>query len=214
MKMDKFSARFEIKQADGESGVFEGVASVFGNRDEFNDIVEPGAFADTLREKGIDGIKMLAHHDSREPIGVWERLEETDAGLEVRGRLLVGEVQRATEIHALMKAGALDGLSIGFRTVRSEDDATGVRHIFEVELFEISPVTFPANPEARVTDVKHAASEIETERDFEGFLRDAGFSRQEARAITAAGFKARSQRDADGELEPWAADCTEAVNQL
>jgi HK97 family phage prohead protease len=97
---------------------------------------------------------MLFQHDPAMPIGVWKDIREDSRGLFVRGRLMP-EVAKAREVLALMRAGAIDGLSIGFRTVRGRTDAkSGVRRLIEVDLWEISVVTFPMLPAARVSAVK------------------------------------------------------------
>ena len=114
----------------------------------------PGAFSGSIRKRGAGGVRMLFQHDPATPIGVWEEIREDARGLFVRGRLTT-DVARAREVLALMRAGAIDGLSIGFRTVRGRTDAkTGVRRLLEVDLWEISVVTFPAAPGARVGAVK------------------------------------------------------------
>jgi HK97 family phage prohead protease len=121
------------------------------------DIVLPGAFRDSLRERGPAGIKLLYQHNPAEPIGIWESLKEDSRGLLVRGRLMLA-VARAREVLALMRAGALDGLSIGFRAVTGKRDAkTGIRRLARIDLWEISIVTFPLLPEARVAHVKSDA---------------------------------------------------------
>jgi HK97 family phage prohead protease len=138
-------------------GRFKGYASLFGVTDLARDAVEPGAFAKSLAARGAGGIRMLFQHDPGEPIGRWEELTEDARGLFVRGRLATG-VARAREVLELMRGGALDGLSIGFRTVRARTDAkSGVRRIIEADLWEISVVTFPMLPGARVERVKGAA---------------------------------------------------------
>jgi len=184
-----------LKAAPGEDGVFEGYASVFGVVDQGMDVVERGAFAKTL---GTRKVKMLWQHDTSHPIGTWESISEDDHGLFVRGRI-IPEVEKGREAIALLKAGAIDSMSIGYRTMEAEASTAngrGVRKLTEIDLFEISLVTFPMLPDAKVTDVKS----ITTERDFEKFLRDAGYSRNEAKAITAHGFKAlRNRRDAEDE---------------
>lgn len=184
-----------LKSAPGEDGVFEGYASVFGVVDQGLDVVERGAFAKSL---GSRKVKMLWQHDPSQPIGTWENISEDDHGLFVRGRL-IADVEKGREAMALLKAGAIDSMSIGYRTMEAEASTAngrGVRKLTEIDLFEISLVTFPMLPDAKVTDVKS----IQTERDFERFLRDAGYSRSEATAITLHGFKAlRNQRDADEE---------------
>ena len=140
----------------GEDGTFAGYASLFGKADLGQDVVLPGAFRASLARRGAGGIKMLFQHDPREPIGVWTEIGEDTAGLFVRGKLTTG-VARAREVLSLIRAGALDGLSIGYRTVRGRTDAkTGIRSLIEVDLWEISVVTFPMLPEARVSSVKAA----------------------------------------------------------
>jgi HK97 family phage prohead protease len=135
-------------------GTFAGYASLFGRIDLGKDVVERGAFAKSLRTRGAAGIRMLFQHDANEPIGVWTELREDQRGLFVRGRL-AKDVGRAREILSLMRGGALDGLSIGFRAVRAKSDpASGVRRIIEADLWEISVVTFPMLPGARVQTVK------------------------------------------------------------
>ncbi len=135
-------------------GTFAGYASLFGKTDLARDVVMPGAFAASLRRRGAAGIKLLFQHDPAQPIGVFEEIREDGRGLFVRGRLMP-EVARGREVLSLMRAGALDGLSIGFHTVRARTDpATGVRRLLEVDLWEVSVVTFPMLPEARVSVVK------------------------------------------------------------
>ena len=137
-------------------GSFSGYASVFGEVDLGRDRVERGAFARSLATRGAAGIRMLFQHDPSEPIGAWKTIREDDRGLYVEGQLAEG-VARAREVHQLLKNAALDGLSIGFRTVRARTDAkSGVRRILEADLWEISVVTFPMLPSARVQNVKNA----------------------------------------------------------
>jgi Escherichia/Staphylococcus phage prohead protease len=137
-----------------QEGEFEGYASVFGIADQGHDIVAPGAFRRSLRARGTGGVKLLFQHDAREPIGVWRDIREDAHGLSVRGRILP-ELQRGHDVLALMRAGALDGLSIGYQVVRSRTDRkTGTRTLIDVDLWEISIVTFPLLPAARVTRVK------------------------------------------------------------
>jgi len=188
-------AAFSVAHVD-EAGAFEGYASLFGAEDLGRDLVQRGAFGASLVRRGAMGVRMLFQHDPGAPIGVWEEIREDERGLYVRGRLTL-DVARAREVHALMKAGALDGLSIGFHTVKAARDArTGIRQLVEIDLWEISIVTFPMQPGARVTTVK--ATHLPTERELERWLlRDAGFSRHQARALIAGGYKAALvQRDA------------------
>lgn len=138
-------------------GSFSGYASIFGKEDMGRDIVMPGAFSESLGTRGAAGIKLLFQHDPNEPIGVWAELREDARGLFARGRLMQ-EVGRAREVLSLMRAGALEGLSIGFRTVKGRTDpATGVRRLYKIDLWEISVVTFPMLPEARIEAVKRDA---------------------------------------------------------
>lgn len=140
--------------ADAEEGEFEGYASVFNVEDNGRDIVAPGAFRRSLRARGVGGVKLLFQHDAREPIGVWRDMREDGRGLYVRGRLLL-ELARARDVLALMRAGALNGLSIGYQVVRARTNGhTGVRTITDVDLWEVSIVTFPLLNSARITRVK------------------------------------------------------------
>jgi HK97 family phage prohead protease len=137
-------------------GMVEGYASLFGEIDSARDMVMPGAFAQTLRTRGLRRIPMLFQHDPAEPIGVWLDLFEDARGLKARGRL-IEDVARAREVLALVRAGAIDGLSIGFRTVRGRiDPRTRVRRLDQIDLWEISIVTFPLLAGARVRAVEKA----------------------------------------------------------
>ncbi|MHA1523010.1 MAG: HK97 family phage prohead protease [Alphaproteobacteria bacterium] len=169
-------------------GIFEGYASVFGEIDSANDMVAPGAFRASLAKRGAEHVKLLFQHDPKEVVGVWLSIVEDARGLKVRGQLLP-QIARAAELLTLMRAGALDGLSIGFRTVKGRTDPkTGVRSLTQVDLWEISLVTFPMLPTARVAGVKGRPP---TQREFERWLmRDAGFTRSQAKAVIAHGYKA------------------------
>ncbi|MCP1337284.1 HK97 family phage prohead protease [Futiania mangrovi] len=129
-------------------GVISGHASLFDVADDSGDVVAPGAFAASLARRPAQAIRFLWQHDPGEPIGVWEELVEDGRGLRVRGRL-VGGVPRAASAAALLSAGALDGLSIGFRTAQSARLPGGGRRLLEIDLWEISLVTFPMLPGAR-----------------------------------------------------------------
>ncbi len=133
----------------------EGYASLFGVADQGGDVVEAGAYGRSLAALGAKGgrVKMLWQHDPAEPIGIWDEVREDSRGLWVKGRLLT-DVARGREAAALIGAGAIDGLSIGYRTVTSEKDGRGRRHLRELELWEVSLVTFPMLPEARVGEAK------------------------------------------------------------
>ena len=136
-------------------GTVEGYASLFGEVDAARDMVMPGAFRDTLRLRGLRRIPMLFQHDPAEPVGIWLELREDSRGLFARGKL-IPEVARARELHALVKAGAVDGLSIGFRTASARvDPKTRIRKVSAIDLWEISIVTFPLLNGARVRTVKN-----------------------------------------------------------
>ncbi|MDX2288558.1 MAG: HK97 family phage prohead protease [Hyphomicrobiaceae bacterium] len=138
----------EVKAQAGGFYV-SGYASVFGLPDQSRDVVAPGAFAKSLAQRRAGGIRMLFQHDPGQPIGTWDVVREDARGLWVEGRLAQGSA-RAAEIAALMSAGAVDGLSIGFRTLKARRDAaSGTRRLIEVDLWEVSIVTFPMQPLAR-----------------------------------------------------------------
>jgi hypothetical protein len=138
--------------------VFVGYASLFGAKDAQGDIVMPGAFLDCLRRKGPAGIRMLFQHNPAEPIGTWLEMQETERGLHVRGRLDC-YVQRGRELLSLLETKGLDGLSIGFKTVSASREPRGGRRLTRIDLWEISLVTFPMLPGARVTEVKRRSLE-------------------------------------------------------
>ena len=132
----------------------EGYASRFWTRDLNDDVVAGGAFRASLERTGARGVKMLHGHEGRAPVGVWDEVREDAAGLWVRGRVLP-VTPEARMCAALVRAGAVDGLSIGFRAVKARGDESGrLRVLSEVELWEVSLVTFPMLPGARVTRVE------------------------------------------------------------
>ena len=128
-------------------GRFGGYASVFNRADAGGDMVMPGAFAASLRRRR-DRVRLLFQHDPKEPVGIWDALREDGHGLFVAGRLVPG-VSRADALRRLIEQGALDGLSIGFRTLRATREG-GVRKLWQIDLFEISIVTFPMMEDARI----------------------------------------------------------------
>ncbi len=137
-------------------GTVEGYASLFGEVDQARDMVMPGAFTQTLKLRGLRKIPMLFQHDPAEPVGIWLDLHEDFRGLRARGRL-IPDVARGRELLALVQQGAIDGLSIGYRTVRGQiEPKTRIRKLYQVDLWEISIVTFPLLAGARVRAVKQA----------------------------------------------------------
>lgn len=149
-----------------------GYASLFGVADQNGDVVEAGAFAASLERLSREGrsVKLLWQHDPAAPIGVWDHVAEDPLGLSVRGRLLT-EIARGAEAATLLAAGAIDGLSIGYRTVRAERAAKG-RRLIELDLWEVSLVTFPMLPSARAS-AKVPDVEEDIARELEAALRGA-----------------------------------------
>jgi HK97 family phage prohead protease len=197
---------FDVKSID-DSGTFTGYGSVFGNVDGGNEIVVKGAFAESLAARAAKGRKLpiLWQHRSGEPIGVYDSVKEDDRGLLMSGRLLINDVQRAKEAYALMKAGAVTGMSIGYGVVEdSVDSKTRVRSLKKLNLEETSIVTFPMNDDARVELVKSMdrilkAGLMPSLPEFEDFLCEAGFSKTQAKAIAGNGLRKLLDRcEADG----------------
>jgi len=175
-------------KAVGEDGTVEGYGSIFGVRDSYDDVIAPGAYAISLAAHKAEGTMpaMLWQHDATVPIGIWTEMVEDGKGLRIKGKLALDTVKGA-EAYALLKMGALNGLSIGFVSKQwTYDRDTDVRTLTEVELWEVSLVTFPANDKARITSVKAAdVAGIKTIRQAEQSLRDAGFSADAAKALIA-----------------------------
>ena len=139
-----------------EAGVFTGYASLFGETDLGGDVVAPGAFRASLKKRGARGVRMLFQHDPAQPIGTWLDIAEDHKGLRVLGKLNL-DVARARELAALIRDGAVDGLSIGYKTIRSARAPGGARKLLALDLWEISLVTFPMLPGARV-GAKHSGA--------------------------------------------------------
>lgn len=174
-------ARFD-SIAKVENGVqISGYASLFGTADQGGDVVQPGAYAASVgRAGGTDHrIRMLWQHDPSQPIGIWDELREDGKGLWVRGRIL-DSVARGREAAALIEAGAIDGLSIGYRILRSTRDRKGQRLLHELDLWEVSVVTFPMLPQARVGAKSGTGAQDHVLRETARVLR-------QARAELAAG---------------------------
>lgn len=205
--MQRFEVKFAPDSVDEKTGEFHGYGAVFGNVDDYGDVIAPGAFKGTLRDWKKAGKlpPMLVQHGGwmmgdmdALPIGVWMEMSEDATGLAVRGRVINLDTERGKTIYGALREGALDGMSIGYRakkfTLGTKPDEPR-RTLEAVDLVEVSLVTFPANGRARVAGVKAA----QTIREFEDFLRDeGGFSRAAAKAIAAGGFKALDPRDEDG----------------
>lgn len=185
MKTKHFDVGFEIKAVNAD-GTVEGYGSVFGVRDNYDDVIAKGAFIQSLKDHKAAGTMpaMLWQHDADKPIGVWTEMVEDEKGLRIKGQLAM-ETVKGKEAHALLKMGALNGLSIGFMSKEwAYDRETEVRTLTAIDLWEVSLVTFPANEKARVTNVK-SADELQAPKDAEKALRDAGFSKSDATAFVS-----------------------------
>jgi HK97 family phage prohead protease len=196
--MERRAYALEVRAA-GDDGSIEGYGSVFGELDSYADTVMRGAFAASLEAHRGAGTMpaMLWQHDASQPIGVWSEMAEDERGLRVKGRLVL-ESERGREAYALLKAGALRGLSIGFMTTdEAYDDKRGVRIVKSVDLWEVSLVTFPALKTAGITRVKSApVDDINRPSDAERWLRDAApsVSKSEATALVSRLMRMGAER--------------------
>lgn len=195
----KTTTQAEVKAVDdAPAGTIEGYGSVFGVVDQGGDVVEKGAFGASLAARRP---KMLHQHDPAQVLGVWDEAVEDDRGLRLRGRINLDK-QLGRDVFSDLKMGALSGLSIGFRT-RKAADANGARLLKELDLLEVSTVTFPMNELATISGFK--AAELSA-RECEKCLCDAGFSRLEAKRLMSGGYRAlRAMRDAGDGLDEIAA---------
>ncbi|MBX9759165.1 MAG: HK97 family phage prohead protease [Beijerinckiaceae bacterium] len=207
--MDRLRFDGEIKFSADQTGAFSGYGAVFGNTDSYGDVIEKGAFKDTLRtweERGKYPPMLLQHGggflggaDDLLPVGKWKSMEENSRGLKVEGELFALNTERGQYIYEGLKAGALDGLSIGFRTVKHRNGTKAgepKRYLEKLELMELSIVTFPANDKARIGAVKSLADlSAEEIRELEAILRTKDLSRSDA-AKAISGFKDWLRREA------------------
>lgn len=196
----KIERAFTMTKALSDDGTFEGYASVFDIEDHGGDTVRKGAFKAGLQKlvKEKRKLKMLWNHDRYQPIGVYTAADEDAKGLWVAGKMTLG-VQKADETRLLMLDEAVDSMSIGGYVVKELwDNKMLKRDLLEIELREISPVTFPALDAARITSVK-SISDIGDLPELEAYLRDVGgFSVKQAKAIISKAKAANLQRDVDG----------------
>lgn len=193
--MQHLHAPVEVKTVD-DAGQFEGYASVYGIEDLDGDVIERGAFSDSVaRFASGKRPKMLWQHDGRDIVGKWLAMSEDERGLHVKGKLFL-DIERGREAHVMMREGELDAMSVGFNIVdAAPGERRGGRRIKRADLWEVSLVTWGANPEARIDAVKAR----QTIRNFEKWLRDVGgFSGAEAKAIAADGYKGLAGRDVAG----------------
>jgi HK97 family phage prohead protease len=199
---------FEVKTV-GADGTIEGYGSVFGVKDSYADVIQKGAFDKSIKahREAKSMPALLWQHDASQPIGIWTEMSEDANGLKLKGKLAMDTV-KGKEAHALLKMGALNGLSIGFMTKQAQyDEKTEVRTLTEVEIWETSIVTFPANTKARITHVK-SVDDLQTPKDAEQILRDSGFSKADATTFVSRVLRMGEQRSdsADSTTEAKAAE--------
>lgn len=204
MKTKEF--RLDVKNL-ADDGTFVGYGSIFGNVDCYRESVVKGAFSKSLKKHEQDNnpVLMLWQHSWEDPIGVWKELKEDDRGLYGVGEINL-DVQKGREAYSLMKQRALTGLSIGYKEVKYTDNAE-VRLLEEIDLYEISPVTFPANEEARISAVKSERFQQFAQKmrnglppsikEFEDVLRDAGISKSMATRIASVGYAKAIRSESD-----------------
>ena len=190
-------------QAAVKTGVIEGYASLFNVVDSGGDIVAPGAYRASLERLAAEDrkIKMLWQHDPNAPIGIWDDVREDDKGLYVKGRV-IQDVTKGREALKLIEAGAVDGLSIGYRTINAYKDNNGRRILQKVELWEVSIVTFPMLPSATIASKTDVPKEIVerlkagdrlTEREFEKLAKGVGLSNSQAERAARVHLKGQGE---------------------
>ena len=185
MERKEFAAELECKAGE-EDGTIQGYASTFGGKpDSYNDIIAQGAFIESIEKNGYggNGIKMLWQHNSSMPAGIWTNMFENKTGLKIKGQLAI-KTTIGNDAYELMKLGAINSLSIGFNIVDSDvNPKNGIRTIKKADLWEVSLVTFPANTNATITQVKALIEESKTERELEQSLNSFGLSREASKYI-------------------------------
>ena len=199
METKAFNATFDLKALNEEEGTFEGHAAIFDQPDMMGDVFLKGAFTKSLHTHKPSRVKLLRQHRQDKMLGVFTEIKEDDKGLAVKGQLLLG-LRDAQEAMILLKAGALDALSVGFQRVSDQfNSETKVSEIIEAKLFEISLVAIPAQQEARIMNVKAVSPEdITTKSELEVVLRDVGISVSTSKFIVA-GWTPPARRNAEGD---------------
>jgi len=199
MNLKHFQCGLEVKETD-DTGMIVGYGSIFNNVDQGGDIVAPGAFKASLKARGMPAM-LWSHNAFTLPVGKWHDATEDKKGLRLEGELFI-DTEVGKHLHTALAAKAVTGLSIGYVPVKSElDDDDDVRTLKEVDLFEVSFVNFPMNESARVEAVKArlGKGELPTKRMLEVILRDAGFTREQSKALIAHGYGGLTARDDDRE---------------
>lgn len=190
-------SQIDVKFDDARRGFFSGYASVFGGVDAYGDTVMPGAYASTI-EMRKRPVQMRWNHYG-EVIGKWLDIRETDKGLWVEGELTPGH-SKAEDVYASLKHGAISGMSIGYRVNKGFPNETGGLDLHEIDLVEISVVESPADLAAQIGDVKSAIDEIKTIRDFERFVRESGFAKEDA-VMLVSRFKSIVRGELEQEMK-------------
>jgi HK97 family phage prohead protease len=198
--IDRMEFKFAPDAMDAKTGEFSGYGAIFGNVDSHGDVIEPGAFRDSLSNwqsrNALPAMKLMhgsvanPFSGSDLPIGKWKAMREDSRGLHVEGKLSGMETDRGRFHYALMEDGALSGLSIGYKALRHTPGAGQIkRRLQSVKLVEVSLVPEGSNDQARITDLKSwDEGELPSLKQFEEFLREAGFSKTQATAIAGKGL--------------------------
>lgn len=208
MTKQRLSFNAELKAIDDSQGIFEGYASIFGNVDSYNDIVVAGAFIESVKKRTP---ALLWQHDTWKPIGKYMEVREDNRGLYVKGKLSLG-VQQGREAYELLKDGAISGLSIGYIPIMVDVTPKGTRLLKEVDLMEVSIVTFPANEDAQVMATR---SQPENIREFEKFLREVGgYSQEQAKIIASKGYRDFSKQREVAAGDDGLCESLEKLNKL
>lgn len=211
---NSFPFSYEKKELT-EEGIFTGYGSIFDDEpDSYGDVIERGAFSKTLLNQGRNknGIAMLYQHNHDMPIGVWTEMVEDNVGLKVKGQLAIN-TSNGKDAYELMKLGAIKGLSIGYTVKREEmNHDKGCRILKEIELWEISPVTFPAKVSATITGIKNI-EECLTERDLENALRESGLSKSASQYIVKLCRKELRESAHEDESLKSILDCLKKANE-
>ena len=220
MKFTKFlNTPLSLKDSElTPDGQFTGYGSIFGEVDSYREAVLPGAFKNSLKSYKAKGKmpSLLWQHRSDEPIGIYLGMEEDSKGLQVHGQLAL-DTSKGKEAYALLKMGAVDGLSIGYVATKWQDNLKNdTVELTEINLWEVSLVTFPAGPGARVDGVKSSleCGKLPSMKEFEEYLREAGFSRTEATAVAGKGLShlLRQREAGDQNRELKLADVLAVIN--
>jgi len=207
--MEHKQLQFKADKVDASKGIFTGFASTT-DLDRGGDIIVKGAFGRTLADRG-DKVKVLWQHDMHMPIGRPTLLEERESGLYIEAQL--SETTMGKDATILLSDGVIDSLSIGYSTKEADYNDDGIRIIKDLDLFEVSLVSFPMNEKALITSVKSMDS-AELKRVIESALRDAGLSRKEAKSLISGGFKCLRDADNSKELNELSLAIKELKNEL